>query len=65
MTLSHVDELVGPISDLLFVYPNRPGAIFDLEEHLGFPITRTVVTRIVPVPCSPDRGARCYTDTQA
>lgn len=35
--LSHVDELVGQISDLLFVYQTRPDAIFELEEHLGLP----------------------------
>ncbi|MBW8173329.1 hypothetical protein K0651_09750 [Ornithinimicrobium sp. Arc0846-15] len=49
-TLSHVDELVGQVSDLLFMYQTRPDEIFELEEQLGFPNTRTVVTRIVPMP---------------
>ena len=49
-TLSHADELVGQVSDLLFTYQARPGGIFELEEHLAFPNTRTVVTRIVPMP---------------
>lgn len=49
-TLSHADELIGQVSDLLFIYQTRPGGIIEYEEQLGFPNTRTVVTRIVPMP---------------
>lgn len=49
-TLSHADELVGQLSDLLFAYQTRPDGILELEEQLAFPNTRTVVTRIVPMP---------------
>lgn len=49
-TLSHADELVGQLSDLLFAYQTRLGGTFELEEQLAFPNTRTVVTRIVPMP---------------
>ncbi len=45
-----MDELIGQISDLLFIYQTRPGGIFELDEQLGFPNTRTVVTRIIPMP---------------
>lgn len=36
-TLSHADELVGQVSDLLFAYQTRPGGVFELEEQLAFP----------------------------
>lgn len=49
-TLSHADELIGQVSDLLFVYQTRPDGILELEEQIGFPATRTVVTRVVPLP---------------
>ncbi|WP_436735593.1 hypothetical protein [Streptomyces sp. BBFR102] len=49
-TLSHADELIGQVSDLLFAYQTRPDGIFELEEQIGCPNTRTVVTRVVPLP---------------
>jgi hypothetical protein len=49
-TLSHADELIGQVSDLLFAFQTRPDGILELEEQIGFPNTRTVVTRMVPMP---------------
>ena len=49
-TLSHADELIGQLSDMLFAYQTRADGIVELEEQLAFPRTRTVVTRIVPMP---------------
>lgn len=49
-TLSHADETVGQVADLLFVYQAQPDGVFGLEEQLGFPNTRTVVTHVVPMP---------------
>lgn len=48
--LSHADELVGQVSDVLFAYQTRPDGAFELEEQFAFPNTRTVVTHIAPVP---------------
>lgn len=49
-TLSHADESVGQVADLLFAYQTRPDGVFGLEEQLGFPNTRTVVTHVTPIP---------------
>ena len=49
-TLSHADELVGQVADVLFAYQTRPDGIFELEEQLAFPNTRTVVTHVAPMP---------------
>lgn len=49
-TLSHADELVGQIADVLFTYQTQPGGTFFLEEQLAFPNTRTVVTHVAPMP---------------
>lgn len=49
-TLSHADELVGQVADLLFAYQGQPDGVFGLEEQLVFPNTRTVVTHVVPMP---------------
>lgn len=49
-TLSHADELVGQVADVIFAYRARPGGTFELEEQLAFPNTRTVVTDVVPIP---------------
>lgn len=49
-TLSHADELVGQVSDLLFAYQTRTGGIFELDEYLSFPNTRTAVAYIAPMP---------------
>lgn len=49
-TLSHADELVGQVADVLFAYQTRPDGTFVLEEQLAFPHTRTVVTHVAPMP---------------
>jgi hypothetical protein len=49
-TLSHADELVGQVADLLFAYQTRPNGTFQLEEQLAFPKTRTIVTQVAPMP---------------
>ncbi len=49
-TLSHADELVGQVADLLFAYQTQPDGVFGLEEQLAFPNTRTVVTHVAPIP---------------
>ena len=49
-TLSHADELVGQVADVLFAFQTRPDGTFELEEQLAFPNTRTVVTHVVPMP---------------
>ncbi len=49
-TLSHADELVGQVADVLFAYQARPNGTFELEEQLAFPNTRTVVTHVAPMP---------------
>ena len=48
--LSHADELVGQVADLLFAYQTKPDGTFELEEELAFPNTRTVVTHVAPMP---------------
>jgi len=49
-TLSHADELVGQVADVLFAYQTQPDGTFKLEEQLAFPNTRTVVTHVAPMP---------------
>lgn len=49
-TLSHAEELIGQVSDLLFTYQTQPDGVFELEEQFGLPNTRTVVTRVGPIP---------------
>lgn len=49
-TLSHADELIEQISDLLFDYQTQSDGIIGLSEQFGFPNTRTVVTRVAPMP---------------
>lgn len=49
-TLSHADELIGQVSDVLFAYQTQPDGTFGLKEQLAFPNTRTVVTHVAPVP---------------
>lgn len=49
-TLSHADELVGQVADVLFAYQAKPGGTFELKEQLAFPNTRTVVTHVAPIP---------------
>lgn len=48
--LSHADEVVGQVAEVLFAYQTRPDGTFELEEQLAFPNTRTVVTHVAPMP---------------
>lgn len=49
-TLSHADELVGQVAQVLFAYQTQPGGTFELEEQFAFPNTRTVVSQVAPIP---------------
>ncbi|SEN81431.1 hypothetical protein SAMN05216281_11529 [Cryobacterium luteum] len=49
-TLSHADELVGQIGDLLFDYQTLPGGIISLREVLTGSYSRTVVEQLAPIP---------------
>lgn len=51
-TLSHVDDLIGQVGDLLFDYQTQPGGTFSLEEVLtaAGSHSQTVVQRIAPIP---------------
>jgi hypothetical protein len=49
-TLSHADELIGQVADVLFAYQTRADGIFELEEQFAFPNTRTVLTHVAPMP---------------
>lgn len=49
-TLSHADELIGQVADLLFYYQNQPGGTFDLTEVPGGAFSKTVVERVAPIP---------------
>jgi hypothetical protein len=49
-TLSHADELIGQVADLLFAYQTQPGGVFGLKEVPAAPFSRTVVDRVAPIP---------------
>ncbi|WP_328442779.1 hypothetical protein [Amycolatopsis sp. NBC_00438] len=49
-TLSHADELIGQISDLLVVYQTQPEGLFGLHEVPAGAVSRTVVDRVAPIP---------------
>lgn len=49
-TLSHADELIGQVADLLFEYQTQPGDIVGLAEIPAGQISRTVVDRVAPIP---------------
>lgn len=50
-TLAEADELIDEIGQLVFSYLSQPGGTFDLcEEPSAFSGSRTVVSRIAPVP---------------
>lgn len=49
-TLSHADELIGQVADLLFDYQNQPGGTFDLTEVPEGTFSKTVVERVAPIP---------------
>lgn len=49
-TLSHVDELIGQVGDLLFDFQTQPDGIFALKEIPAGSHSQTVVQRIAPIP---------------
>lgn len=49
-TLSHADELIGQVADLLFEYQTQPGDIVGLAEMPAGRISRAVVDRVAPIP---------------
>lgn len=49
-TLSHADELIGQVADLLFDYQTQPSDVFQLAEVPKDGITQTIVERVAPIP---------------
>jgi len=49
-TLSHADELIGQVSDLLFDYQTQPTGVIGLAEVPAGRISRTVVDQVAPIP---------------
>lgn len=49
-TLSHADELIGQIADLLFDYQTQPDDVIGLREVPAGRFSRTVVERVAPIP---------------
>ncbi|MGM0697654.1 MAG: hypothetical protein ACQEVD_02315 [Actinomycetota bacterium] len=49
-TISHADEIIGEIGDLLFKYQTQPGGIVHFKEVTVGNISQTVVESIAPIP---------------
>ncbi|MEU8869264.1 hypothetical protein [Streptomyces umbrinus] len=49
-TLSHADDLIGQIGDLLFDYQAQPGGTFTLRELSAGSVSRTKVVHVAPIP---------------
>ncbi|RFS81392.1 hypothetical protein D0T12_32715 [Actinomadura spongiicola] len=49
-TLSHADELIGQVANLLFDYQTQPGGVVGLVEVPAGPFSQTVVERVAPIP---------------
>ncbi|TMR40263.1 hypothetical protein ETD96_11815 [Actinomadura geliboluensis] len=49
-TLSHADELIGQVADLLFDYQTQPGGVVGLAEVPAGRFSRSVVERVAPIP---------------
>lgn len=49
-TLSHADELIGQVSELLFDYQTQAEGVFRLREVPAGAFSRTVVERVAPIP---------------
>jgi hypothetical protein len=49
-TLSHADELIGQVADLLFEYQTREDGVIGLREVPAGAFSQTVVERIAPIP---------------
>ncbi|WP_437007484.1 hypothetical protein [Streptomyces sp. enrichment culture] len=48
--MSHADDLIGQIGDLLFDYQAQPGGTFTLRELPAGSVSRTEVVRVAPIP---------------
>lgn len=48
--LSHADELIGQVGDLLFAYQTQADGVVGLREVPAGSISRTVVARVAPIP---------------
>ncbi|WP_019547869.1 hypothetical protein [Streptomyces sulphureus] len=49
-TLSHADDLIGQVGDLLFDYQAQPGGTFTLRELPAGSVSRTEVVYVAPIP---------------
>lgn len=49
-TLSHADELIGQVGDLLFDYQTQPDGVIGLTEVPAGAVSKTVVERVSPIP---------------
>ncbi|MEU9510711.1 hypothetical protein AB0D32_31035 [Micromonospora sp. NPDC048170] len=49
-TLSHADELIGQVGDLLFAYQTQAQGVFGLREVPAGSFSRTVVGSVAPIP---------------
>lgn len=49
-TLSHADELIGQVCDLLFDYHTQPEGVIRLREVCDDHVSRTTVTDVAPIP---------------
>ena len=49
-TLSHADELIGQVGDLLFDYQTQAHGVYGLCEVPAGLFSRTVVERVAPIP---------------
>lgn len=49
-TLSHADELIGQVADLLFDYQTQPNGVFQLAELRVDRVSQTIVERVAPIP---------------
>jgi len=49
-TLSHADELIGQVSDLLFDYQTQSDGVIGLVEVPSGSFSQTVVDRLAPIP---------------
>lgn len=49
-TLTHADELIGQVADLLFEYQSQPDGIFGLQEVPAGRVSHTVVSSVAAIP---------------
>lgn len=49
-TLSHADELIGQVGDLLFAYQTKAEGVVGLKEIIAGKVSQTVVDHVAPIP---------------